>query len=124
MVYIYAETQPGEDVFIRGGVNHDQRPGITYIIASLLFTQQHACLLTGCTETAETSACAIVVDHASLGSGSHYEKYDAWKSGDNFLDWYGAETNQGSWQSQPAEGTPTVWTTNEQGNDGYQPDNQ
>jgi alpha-amylase len=104
VVYIFGETQPGEDVFFRGGINHDQRPG--------------------CSEDAETSACAIPIDHVSLGTGSHYEKYDAWRSGDDYLDWYGAEANQGSWQSQPAEGTPSAWTTNEEGNDGYQPDNQ
>lgn len=78
----------------------------------------------GCTEVAETSDCAIPISHVSLGTGSHYEKYDAWRAGDNFLDWYGAESNQGRWQNVEAEGTPSAWTTNDPGNDGYQPDNQ
>ena len=44
--------------------------------------------------------------------------------GDTKLDWYGAEAGQGTYQGQQAEGTPLAWTTDEPGDDGYQPENR
>ena len=74
----------------------------------------------GCTEDAETDACAIDMTKASLGAGTHYEKYDAWSEGDTKLDWYGAQASQGTYNGQAAEGTSLAWTTNDAGSDGYQ----
>lgn len=44
--------------------------------------------ISGCTEDATTSACAIDIVHNSLGSDQHYEGYEAWAFGDSKLDWY------------------------------------
>lgn len=56
----------------------------------------------------------------SLGDSIHYAPYDAWRKGDFFLDWYGAEMTQGMYMNQSAEGTPMVWTTNDTTMQGYQ----
>ena len=79
---------------------------------------------TGCTNDASTSACAISQDHNQLGSVPHYDGYNAWRVGDKHLDWYGAEVGQGDFYGQKAEGTPAVWTTNDQSHPGYQHLNQ
>lgn len=54
-----------------------------------------------------------------MGTGEHYAKVNAWSKGDNFLDWYGAEAGQGSYQGQQAHGTPAVWTTNDASHSGH-----
>ncbi|KAG7177939.1 Pancreatic alpha-amylase-like [Homarus americanus] len=56
-----------------------------------------------------------------LGTGYHYEKYDAWRVGDTKLDWYGAQIGQGKYDGRPAEGSPLVWTTNDPNAAEYQP---
>jgi alpha-amylase len=104
VVYLNFQTQPGQDLFVRGGIDHDQRPG--------------------CTDDAATSRCAVAIEHAELGTGYHYEKYNDWKEGDSKLDWYGMEEGQGTWQGMFPEGTPAVWTTTDNTHPGYQPDNE
>lgn len=54
-----------------------------------------------------------------VGSGTHYDKYNAWRVNDNFLDWLGAEPNQGRYNGAIAEGTPAVWTTNDISHPGH-----
>ncbi|XP_069188090.1 alpha-amylase [Procambarus clarkii] len=100
VVFVHDQTSVGQDLFIRGGIDGSQRPG--------------------CTENAETDACAIDITVSSLGSEVHYAKYDAWRVGDTKLDWYGAQASQGSYQGQTAFGSPLAWTTNVPGNAGYQ----
>lgn len=56
----------------------------------------------------------------SLGTSSHYDKYNTWSTGDSRLDWYGAEPGQGSYMGQLAEGTPLAWTSNSASSPGYQ----
>lgn len=73
----------------------------------------------GCTSVASSSACAIPIKHRDLGTGSHFAKVSAWSVGDDYLDWYGAESGQGSFQGLPPTGTPAVWTTNDRSNSGY-----
>ncbi|PIK42765.1 putative alpha-amylase 4N isoform X2 [Apostichopus japonicus] len=98
VIFIKKQTVSGQDLFIRGGIDHNQRAG--------------------CTSDAGSSNCAIPITHNIGGTNS---KFNGWKSGDDFLDWYGAESDQ----SQTAEGTPLVWTTNQAGysakvdSDGY-----
>jgi len=58
-----------------------------------------------------------------MGGTSHYDKYNAWRVGDTKLDWYGAESGQGLYEGQQAEGTPLAWTTDDPGNPGFQPEN-
>jgi alpha-amylase len=96
-------TQTGQDLFLLGGIDHAQRPG--------------------CSSDAATSACAIYISHNSLGTTSHYDKYNAWRVNNDKLNWYGAQPNQGTYQGTKAAGTPTAWTSNNPSSPGYQPDN-
>lgn len=104
VIYMRRTTNSGQDVFLLGGIDHSRRQG--------------------CTSVASSSTCAIPVISSSLGTTSHYDKYNAWRAGDNRLDWYGAEPSQGNYQGTQAQGTPTVWTSNQSGSPGYQSDNQ
>ena len=90
VIFIKQATQSGEDMFTLGGIDHTQR--------------------SGCNLDADSSNCAIHMQHLIGGSN---DKFNAWKEGDDFLDWYGAENDQGSYQGTPASGTPLVWTTND-----------
>ncbi|XP_052766593.1 alpha-amylase-like [Mya arenaria] len=99
VIMVEKQTNPGQDLFIRGGLDHSRN--------------------TGCSQNAKTSACAIPIRERSLGTSAHYTKYNAWSNGDNFLDWYGAEAGQGTYHGQVAEGTPAVWTTNVAGQAGH-----
>ena len=78
----------------------------------------------GCTDDASVSPCAVSIEYASLGSGTHYEKVNAWSKGSTRLNWYGAQQGQGAYYGQPAQGAPAVWTTNVPGQPGYQPVNR
>ena len=57
----------------------------------------------------------------SLGSSSHYSGYNDWRVNDHFLDWHGAEEEQGKHLGQAAYGSPAAWTSNVIGSQGYQP---
>ena len=63
----------------------------------------------------------FLLKHIPLGNTSYYAKYNAWREGDNFLDWIGAEESQGTYSNQQAEGSPMVWTSNQASKLGYQP---
>ncbi|XP_013389804.1 pancreatic alpha-amylase, partial [Lingula anatina] len=104
VVFIKKQTQYGQDLFVRGGISHAHR--------------------TGCSQDAATSACAIPIAYNDLGDTDHLEKFNAWRGGDSRLDWYGPEQGQGTFGSKTASGSPTVWTTNIQGEDGYFPENR
>ncbi len=84
IVFILAPTKAGQDLFIRGGLDHE-----AVSVASG----------TTCTNTAETSTCAIPIRHTHQFPAT---------AGDSFLDWYGPETGQ------PAGfvGSKAIWTTN------------
>ena len=73
----------------------------------------------GCTNDATTSACAIPIKSRHLGTGQHYAQYNAWSTGDSFLDWYGQEHGQQSYHGKSPSGTPAVWTTNVEGASGH-----
>lgn len=103
VVLLYKQTEVGQDLFVRGGLDESVRPG--------------------CSADPETSTCAISMESAWLGSGIHYEKHNAWRQGNTKLNWQGSQANQGKYYGMPAQGSPLVWTTNEQGQAGYQPVN-
>jgi len=86
VVFIYGETSPGQDMFIRGGIDH-----------SYAASQGVEC-------SEENKLCAIPMRHLNWRN----ETTANWKEGDNFLDWYGSEESQGL----ESEGTPLDWTTN------------
>ncbi|XP_033636904.1 alpha-amylase-like [Asterias rubens] len=109
MIFLHKDTEFGQFMFLRGGISHDLR--------------------SGCTVDAYTSACAISIRHHPQGDNPYFT---AWQTGDNYLDWYGAERGQGTHDDVQAGGTPMIWTTNNPSNGaevsvngyGYTPLNQ
>jgi len=85
IVMIYGETKTGEDMFIRGGLDHD------YANNNL-----------GRNCTTDNFECAMPIRHLNMRNSTTAP----WKSGDSYLDWYGIEASQGS----GADGTPLDWT--------------
>jgi alpha-amylase len=83
VIFIEGTTQSGQDLFLRGGIDHAQR--------------------SGCTQDASASACAIPIWHNNLRNFGTTLK---WKEGDCYLDWYGIESTQGN----AADGTALEWT--------------
>lgn len=92
VVLIKYQSQSGEDMFIRGGIDHgysDANRG------------------TNC--ASNPTECTI--PH-SIKNDINYGTTHEWKQGDERLDWGGREANQGS----GAEGSALEWTTNNTGN--------
>jgi hypothetical protein len=114
MILIKAHTQPGQDVFIRGGVDH-------------AFGNAHGRDCPTTTPPPFTDPkyynCAVRIEHRNtIDYGLNHEPYpitNRWQVNDRYLDWYGAEefqyfqrlgpTGKGL---GPAQGTPLDWTTN------------
>jgi len=88
VVFVRAETSPGQDMFIRGGIDH-----------GVAAAQLHE------TCTADNFLCAMPIRHKNLRNPTTLP----WKIDETFLDWYGREP----WQSPAAQGTPADWTTNQ-----------
>ena len=93
VVFIKATTSPGQDMFVRGGIDH------AIGLSSLGF----AC-------TASNYSCAIPMRHRNTRNPAS----GAWKRADGFLDWYGAEAGQllASAGVGAPEGSSADWTTN------------
>lgn len=87
VVFIYGQTTTGQDMFVRGGIDH------TYALNNL-----------GRTCTQANMLCAIPIKHRNLKNATT----NPWKTNDANLDWYGAEPTQ----STAAFGSPLDWTTN------------
>ena len=87
VIFIQAQTQSGQDMFIRGGIDHD-----------------YANNQLGRNCQTSNFACAMPIRHNNLLNSTT----TPWKNNENYLDWYGSEVNQ----STTAEGTPLDWTTN------------
>ncbi|CAL4138325.1 unnamed protein product, partial [Meganyctiphanes norvegica] len=104
VVFIKKQTNGGQDLFVRGGIDASQRPG--------------------CTDDVNTDPCAIDITTNSLGTTDHYTKYNSWREGDNYLDWSGAEAGQGLYGGEEASGTPLAWTSANPSSPGYQDLNQ
>jgi hypothetical protein len=86
VVFIRGVTQPGQDLFVRGGIDYD-----------------FARTTLGLDCTAQPRACQIPIRHRNLRNPSTAgEKQDDW-----FLDWLGAEPAQDG----RAAGSPADWTT-------------
>jgi hypothetical protein len=118
MVLIKAQTQPGQDLFLRGGIDHVQGTA-----------RGRDCPTTTTPSPRDPGYfnCAVRIEHRNtLNYGANPEPYpitDAWKVNDTHLDWYGAEEFQtyqrrgaGGQPLGPAEGTPLDWTTNDPAN--------
>ena len=87
IIFIKADTQSGQDMFIRGGIDH---------------TFANNNLARNCQNT--NVECAMPIRHNNLRNNTT----TPWKLNENYLDWYGSEANQ----SSQAEGTALDWTTN------------
>ena len=87
VIFIQAQTSSGQDMFIRGGIDHD-------------YANNN--LGKNCQTT--NFECAIPIRHNNLINATT----SPWKAGESYLDWYGSEATQ----STDAEGTPLDWTTN------------
>lgn len=87
VIFVNAQTQSGQDMFIRGGIDHD------YANNNL-----------GRNCANSNFECAIPIRHLNLRNATTAP----WKNNDTMLDWYGIEAGQ----SSQAEGTPLDWTTN------------
>ncbi|MBU2112504.1 MAG: alpha-amylase, partial [Gammaproteobacteria bacterium] len=80
-------TAAGQDMFIRGGIDHN------YAAANL-----------GLSCTASNYQCALPIRHNNLRNPTTAP----WKQNEQYLDWYGSESGQ----SSAASGTAADWTTN------------
>ncbi len=87
VIFIKAQTQSGQDMFIRGGIDHG------YANDEL-----------GRNCNSSNFECAMPIIHNNLANATTAP----WKLNENYLDWYGSETGQ----SNEAEGTALDWTTN------------
>jgi hypothetical protein len=113
MILIRGETQPGQDMFIRGGVDH-------------AFGNAHG---RNCPAAAPSFGdpryynCAVRIEHRNtINYGQDHEPYaitNRWQVNDTYLDWYGREEFQTYQRRGPAyndlglaQGTPLDWTTN------------
>jgi len=87
VVFIEGVTQSGQDMFIRGGIDH------TFARNNLGFN----CDI-------DKFKCAMPIRHLNFSNATTAP----WKTNDNFLDWHGAEPGQ----STAAQGSPLDWTIN------------
>jgi len=87
IVFIEGQTQSGQDMFIRGGIDH------TFARNNL-----------GLDCDADKFKCAIPIRHLNFRNATTAP----WKTNDNFLDWHGPE----QFQSSAAQGSPLDWTIN------------
>lgn len=79
--------------------------------------------LIGCVSDTKVDPCAIPIRDREEVVNQYFQKYNAWRLGDDFLDWYGAEQGQGTFLGNVAEGSPGIWTSNNPADPGYQPIN-
>lgn len=87
VIFIKAQTQSGQDMFIRGGIDHG------YANNEL-----------GRNCDSSNFECAMPITHNNLANATTAP----WKNNERYLDWYGSEDGQ----SNEAEGTALDWTTN------------
>lgn len=116
MVLIKGQTQPGQDMFIRGGIDHGfgNSHGRNCPMGIPAYTD------------ANYFNCAVRIEHRNtMNYGANHEPYaitNRWQVNDTHLDWYGREEFQTYQRRGPfdndlglAEGTPLDWTTNSNG---------
>lgn len=87
VVFVYGVTTNGQDMFIRGGIDHAYAGSV---------------LGKTCTDT--NYECAIPIRHNNLLNATTAP----WKTNDNYLDWYGRESGQNT----AAQGSAADWTAN------------
>lgn len=85
VIFIQQQTNSGQDMFVRGGIDHGYASSVLGINCS-----------------ASNYECAIPIKHNNVLNNTTAP----WKANDEFLDWYGVEAGQ----SSAAEGTALDWT--------------
>ena len=86
-ILIYCRTNPGQDMFVRGGIDHN-------------YAYHH--LNRNCTN--KNYNCGIPIRYRNIINSNTAN----WKKGDYYLDWYGYEKGQTDF----SEGSVLEWTTN------------
>ncbi|CAL1526033.1 unnamed protein product [Lymnaea stagnalis] len=95
VILVEKQTSPGQDLFLRGGLESSHTTG-------------------GCSSADyQSNPCAIPIRHRGLNMTDETPGRDSWAKGDNYLDWFGPETDQGTFKGAAAQGTPAQWTTND-----------
>jgi len=115
MILIKGDTQLGQDLFIRGGIDH-----------AFGNSQGRNCPTTDTPAFGDPNRfnCAIRIEHRNtINYGANHEPYpitNRWQVNDRYLDWYGREQfqtyqrlNAGGQGLGEAVGTPLDWTTND-----------
>jgi len=96
VVFIKGQTAPGQDMFIRGGIDHGVSASLRHVTCSDGFGTQNY-------------KCAIPIRFRNIKNPTA----GMWKPGDSVLDWYGQEPGQiGMTHGMLAEGSALDWTTN------------
>jgi alpha-amylase len=118
MILIKGDTQPGQDLFLRGGIDH-------------AFGNSHGrnCPTVDVPPFGDPKYynCAVRIEHRNtINYGENHEPYavtNRWQVNDTYLDWYGREEFQTYQRRGPtyndlglAQGTPLDWTTNNPAN--------
>ncbi|KAK0046317.1 alpha-amylase [Biomphalaria pfeifferi] len=93
-ILIEKRTEFGQNLFFRGGLDYSRKEGCDSATSL------------------ESNPCVIPILH-NISSIDAYKAAKAWSKGDNYLDWSGAEPEQGDWTDIPASGSPAIWTTND-----------
>jgi len=112
MVLIKGQTQPGQDTFLRGGIEH-----------AFGNSRGRDCVAAPTFGDPRYFNCAVRIEHRNtLNSGENHEPYaitNRWQVNDTHLDWYGRQEFQTYHRRGPtyndlgvAQGTPLDWTTN------------
>ncbi|CAD6194272.1 unnamed protein product [Caenorhabditis auriculariae] len=104
VILLKKDTQPGQNVFIRGGASHSNK------------------CLSGPFQQA-SDPCSIPMFHTTTVPFV-YDEYLTWSQQDNYLDFEGAEFTQGTHDGQSAYGTPLAYSTNDKDAVEYQPYNK
>ncbi|VDO92916.1 unnamed protein product [Soboliphyme baturini] len=102
-ILIHKKSVVGQNMFIRGGIDHNRIPG--------------------CRDHVIDDPCSIPIK-LTTNVTSEFTSYIEWSKGNNYLNWYGPENGQGTYNNLKAQGTPLVWSTNDKKATGYQPLNK
>lgn len=95
VVFIYGPTIEGQDMFFRGGIDHDYAQSILGLNCTI--------------NNGPTYECSMPIQHRNRLN----DTTSPWKLGDNYLDWYDQrEPYQNSWShGMQAQGTAVDWST-------------
>lgn len=94
IIMIYGVTQTGQDMFIRGGIDHNWANANGR----------------DCSVNVAGNDCSLPIEYLNSRKQNTLPNEYAWQVGDTHLDWYGPEANQ----QGNAEGTALSWTVDEQ----------